>query len=54
VRYRAARGLVEAASRLNHPRRQEVIDVLLRFDAGYGGEDAQPMILQASRGRCHC
>jgi hypothetical protein len=37
VRYGAARSLVEAASRLNHPRRQEVIDLLRRFVAGYGG-----------------
>jgi hypothetical protein len=43
VRYGAARSLAEATSR---PRRQEVIDVLLRFDAGYGGGAAQPMIPQ--------
>ena len=46
MRYGAARSLVEAASSLNNPRRQEVIDVLLRFVAGDGGGAAQHLILQ--------
>jgi hypothetical protein len=46
VRYGAARSLVEAASRVNNPQRQEVFDVLTRFVTGNGGGAARPMILQ--------
>lgn len=46
VAYGTARSLVEAASRLNNPRRQEVIDVIVRFVEGEGGGAARPMILQ--------